>query len=188
MKLYHGTNASSAYNILNEGIDLLKSMPYLDFGQGFYTTNDKKKAEKRARKKTADYNRRYHAAERPCIVEVSIDEHRMSELHIKQFENADEQWCQFVTNNRFSLEFLNRKGISNHNKDNKYDIVCGNIADGRIAEIVSEIKAGKYDISEADHSQYFTSSGKTYGYQVSFHTLESLKCIKSIQYKILSAT
>ena len=53
MKLYHGTNATSAYSIFNDGIDLSKSMLYLDFGQGFYTTDDKNKAIKRARNKTA---------------------------------------------------------------------------------------------------------------------------------------
>ena len=32
MKLYHGTNYSSAINIVNHGIDLKYSKPYLDFG------------------------------------------------------------------------------------------------------------------------------------------------------------
>lgn len=35
MKLYHGTNYSSAINIVNHGIDLKYSKPYLDFGPGF---------------------------------------------------------------------------------------------------------------------------------------------------------
>ena len=38
MKLYHGTNYSSAINIVNHGINLKYSKPYLDFGPGFYTT------------------------------------------------------------------------------------------------------------------------------------------------------
>lgn len=38
MKLYHGTNRSSAENIFKYGIDLKYSKPYLDFGAGFYTT------------------------------------------------------------------------------------------------------------------------------------------------------
>lgn len=33
MKLYHGTNYSSAINIVNHGIDLKYSKPYLDFGR-----------------------------------------------------------------------------------------------------------------------------------------------------------
>lgn len=35
MKLYHGTNYSSAINIVNHGIDLKYSKPYLDFGPVF---------------------------------------------------------------------------------------------------------------------------------------------------------
>lgn len=38
MKLYHGTNCSSAINIITNGIDLKYSKPYLDFGAGFYAT------------------------------------------------------------------------------------------------------------------------------------------------------
>ena len=170
MKLYHGTNATSAYSIFSDGIDLSKSMLYLDFGQGFYTTDDKDKAIKRARKKTAQYNKRRNASEKPCLVEITIDEIHIPELNVKCFDKADEEWCEFVTNNRFSEEFLNEKGITNHNRNNRYDIVCGEIADGDIAKVVLDIREGKYDISEADHSKYYTDSGKPYGYQVSFHT------------------
>ena len=185
MKLYHGTNATSAYSIFNGGIDLSKSMLYLDFGQGFYTTDDKDKAIKRARKKTAQYNKRRNASEKPCLVEITIDEIHIPELNVKCFDTADEEWCEFVTNNRFSEEFLNEKGITNHNRDNRYDIVCGEIADGKIAKIVSDIKAGKYDILEADHSKYYTDSGKSYGFQISFHTEKALKYIRNIEYSIL---
>ena len=40
MKLYHGTILQHAINILENGIDLKKSKPFLDFGRGFYTTPD----------------------------------------------------------------------------------------------------------------------------------------------------
>ena len=186
MKLYHGTNATSAYSIFSDGIDLSKSMLYLDFGKGFYTTDDKDKAIKRARKKIFDYNKRKKTLEKPCLVETTIDEICIPGLNVKCFSKADEEWCEFVTNNRFSEEFLNEKGITNHNKDNRYDIVCGEIADGKITEIVSEIKAGKYDISEADYSKYYMDSGESYGYQVSFHTENALKYIRNIEYSILN--
>ena len=38
MKLYHGTNYSSAIDIVNNGICLKYSKLFLDFGAGFYTT------------------------------------------------------------------------------------------------------------------------------------------------------
>lgn len=182
MKLYHGTNASSAYNIFTQGIDLSKSMKYLDFGQGFYTTDDKEKAIKRARKKTSDYNRRNRTNEKPCVVTINVDETKFSELNVKNFSIADQEWCEFITNNRLELQFLKERDIKNHNKDKKYDIVCGEIADGAVAEIAAEIRSGERDITKADYSKYYTDDGKTYGYQVSFHTKKSLKSINNITY------
>lgn len=38
---YHGTNESSAHNICEHGIDFTKSKKELDFGRGFYMTDDK---------------------------------------------------------------------------------------------------------------------------------------------------
>lgn len=48
IKVYHGTNLSSAFDISIHGIDLNKSLPNLDFGKVFYTTDNKKKAIDRA--------------------------------------------------------------------------------------------------------------------------------------------
>lgn len=55
IKVYHGTNLSSAFDIWLHGIDLSKSLPNLDFGKGFYVTDDKRKAIERAFKKTNVY-------------------------------------------------------------------------------------------------------------------------------------
>ena len=185
MKLYHGTNASSAYSIFTQGIDLSKSMRYLDFGEGFYTTNDKQKAILRARKKTADYNRRNHTKEKPCLVIIDVNRMNLQDLKIRKFESANREWCEFITNNRLDFRFLNEHNIDNHNKDHRYDIVCGEIADGAVAEIAAEIRAGGLKISEVDYTKYFTYTGKTIGYQISFHTANSLKCIENIAYTYL---
>lgn len=56
MKLYHGTNYSSAINIVNNGIDLKYSKPYLDFGAGFYTTPSYDHAAITAMRVTKKYN------------------------------------------------------------------------------------------------------------------------------------
>lgn len=56
MKLYHGTNYSSAINIVNHGIDLKYSKPYLDFGPGFYTTPSYDHAALAAIRTTQKYN------------------------------------------------------------------------------------------------------------------------------------
>lgn len=73
MKLYHGTNYSSAINIVNHGIDLKYSRPYLDFGPGFYTTpsyNHAALTAVRAARK-ADL-RRHKKGEEPYIVEIKL--------------------------------------------------------------------------------------------------------------------
>ena len=56
---YHGTNESSAHNICEHGIDFTKSKKELDFGRGFYMTDDKNVAKKRAQTQTKKYNRIY---------------------------------------------------------------------------------------------------------------------------------
>lgn len=43
---YHGTNESSALNICEHGIDFTKSKKELDFGRGFYMTDDKNVAKR----------------------------------------------------------------------------------------------------------------------------------------------
>ena len=70
MKLYHGTNYSSAINIVNHGIDLKYSKPYLDFGPGFYTTPSYDHAALAAIRTTQKYNAKNNKNEEPYIVEV----------------------------------------------------------------------------------------------------------------------
>ena len=70
MKLYHGTNYSSAINIVNHGINLKYSKPYLDFGPGFYTTPSYDHAALAAIRTTQKYNAKNNKNEEPYIVEV----------------------------------------------------------------------------------------------------------------------
>lgn len=156
IKVYHGTNLSSAFDISIHGIDLNKSLPNHDFGKGFYTTDNKKKAIDRALKKTSDYNRRNHCSEEAYLVELLMDE-----------------------------VFLINNNITNHNKDNKYDIVFGEIADGTIANVANRIKNNDLNINEVDYSLFIPESGRYYESQYSFHSLKSLTCIKSISCAII---
>lgn len=83
IKVYHGTNLSSAFDISIHGIDLNKSLPNHDFGKGFYTTDNKKKAIDRALKKTSDYNRRNHCSGEAYLVELLMDESMFPTFHTK---------------------------------------------------------------------------------------------------------
>lgn len=113
IKVYHGTNLSSAFDISIHGIDLNKSLPHLDFGKGFYTTDDKKKAIDRALKKTSDYNRRNHCSEDAYLVDLLIDESMFPTFNTKFFKPREQQWFEFVINNRMDEDFLLRNNITN---------------------------------------------------------------------------
>ena len=70
-------------------------------------------------------------------------------------------------------------------KDNKYDIVFGEIADGTIANVANRIKNNDLNINEVDYSLFIPESGRYYESQYSFHSLKSLTCIKSISCAII---
>ena len=185
IRVYHGTNLSSAFDIWLHGVNLNKSLPNLDFGKGFYVTDNKKKAIERAFKKTSDYNQRYKCNEEAYLVEMYIDDSYFKELNIRKFDNRECAWFEFVVNNRLELDYLQRNGITNHNKDNKYDVVFGEIADGKIADIVNNIKNNICDINNVDYKSILPQNGSFYSNQYSFHTNKSLSCIKDISCAII---
>ena len=135
IKVYHGTNFSSAFDIFKNGINLSKSMPNLDFGKGFYVTDNEQKAIDRAKKKTNEFNRRNGSNEKPFVVVLNINDLMLNSLNIKTFEYREKEWFEFVINNRFDIRFLEEKKITNHNKYNKYDVVFGEIADGKLRRL-----------------------------------------------------
>lgn len=185
IKVYHGTNLSSAFDIWLHGINLNKSLPNLDFGKGFYVTDNKKKATERALKKTNDYNKRFHCKEDAYLVEMYVDDSYFSKMNTRFFKSREQEWFDFVVNNRLDLDFLKKHKIINHNKDHKYDIVYGEIADGKIADIVNDIRNNVYSIQDIDYSRIIPESGRFYGNQYSFHTTKSLSCIKDVSCAII---
>ena len=185
IRVYHGTNLSSAFDIWLHGINLSKSLPNLDFGKGFYVTDDKKKAVDRALKKTSDYNRRHKCNEEAYLVEMYIDDSLFEELSVKKFIKREKEWFDFVINNRLEIDYLQKNNIINHNKNNKYDVVFGEIADGKIADIVNNIKNNAYNMNDIDYKAILPAYGKFYSNQYSFHTVKSLACIKDISCAII---
>jgi len=185
LRLYHGTNLSSAFDIWLHGIDLSKSLPNLDFGKGFYVTDDKQKAIERAFKKTHDYNRRYKCKEDAFLVEILVNEEMFSQMNMKIFMAREQEWFEFVVNNRLDLDYLQANNIHNHNKDNRYDIVFGEIADGSVANLANEIRQNNDGINNIDYTQIIPKNGKHYSNQYSFHTEQSLSCIYDISCVII---
>ena len=106
MKLYHGTNYSSAINIVNHGIDLKYSKPYLDFGPGFYTTPSYDHAALAAIRTTQKYNAKNNKNEEPYIVEVDYKPISAMDLVIGSYPRHSERWGKFVLNNRLKPQML----------------------------------------------------------------------------------
>ncbi len=124
MILYHGTNIS--FDI----IDLNKCMPHKDFGRGFYLTESKNRAYKRALDKCDKEN-----VGEPVVLSFEFDERQLSALQVKRFEGTNEEWLEFILNNR------SKKSKKYH----IYDIVIGPVADDGVITSISLYEAHVID-------------------------------------------
>ena len=90
MILYHGSN------ITIEQIDLSKSKPNKDFGQGFYLSEDENQANEMARFKSL------LLGGTAIVSKFEFDESVMKTgaLRIKVFDGYSEEWADFVFANR----------------------------------------------------------------------------------------
>ena len=112
MRLYHGTN------IMFDEIDLHKSKPNKDFGQGFYLSPDFEQALKMAKIKTEQQQEGT-----PIVMEFEVDEAEIKERHTLHFDDYSKQWAEFILANR-----NNPTPLLIHD----YDIVIGPIANDRV--------------------------------------------------------
>ena len=159
MKLYHGTNYSSAINIVNHGIDLKYSKPYLDFGPGFYTTPSYDHAALAAIRTTQKYNAKNNKNEEPYIVEVDYKPISAMDLVIGSYPRHSERWGKFVLNNRLKPQMLSAYNILEHNQDGKYDICYGEIADGNIINIAYKVNGGKVIPEDINYKEFLKDNG-----------------------------
>ena len=104
MKLYHGSN------VVVKKPMLVVQNRFLDFGFGFYTTANKEQAEKFAQKIILNRGG-------TPILNVYDFNTENSELLIKEFSNAGEEWLDFVA--------ANRTGQYN---GEQYDLIIGAVA------------------------------------------------------------
>ena len=119
IKLYHGTNA------FFEQPDLSKCRPFKDFGKGFYLTPDLTVAKRMAERCVERSD--WQGAPKYVYV-YTFDDADLSELNIRRFTSVvNEEFALFVMANRQM-----RSKMPDHNRDNRYDIVVGPIADDRM--------------------------------------------------------
>ena len=81
MNLYHGTDLNSAKSICNNQIDVAIGSKHVDFGQGFYTTDDATQAKKWAKRKAKFRNGR------AALVTVLFDEKKAAS-YIERFSSV----------------------------------------------------------------------------------------------------
>lgn len=126
MILYHGSN------MLIEQIDLSRSKPNKDFGQGFYLSENETQAWEMAVFKTT------LLGGEPRISKFEFDEAIMNSAHlrVKIFKDYSVEWADFV--------FANREG----KKVDRYDIVYGPIANDKVGLQIRKLKDGNIDKTE----------------------------------------
>lgn len=185
MKLYHGTNYSSAMNIIANGINLKYSKRYLDFGVGFYTTPSYDHAAITAIRNTDKFNKKYGKNEEPYIVTMDFILDKKLNLSVGQYVRHGERWGQFVLNNRLTKEILDAYDIKEHNQDGRYDICYGEIADGDIINIAYQVNIGHISPKDIDFRKFLKDKGKNYPQQYSFHTLKAFSCIALLSCDII---
>jgi len=154
--LYHGSNQEIFE------IDLAFCKPYKDFGKGFYLTTIQEQAKLMA-KRTARIFRG-----KPVVTAFDYDDSANEGLSVLHFCKATQHWATFVLNNR-NRSFEDISNV-NCNTDNKYDIVCGPVANDDIALLFRSYSNGLIGIeSLAKGLEYRELSN-----QYSFHTEKAL--------------
>ena len=179
--LYHGTIDKYADDIKANGINLKKSKHCLDFGPGFYTTEDYQFAENTAKFRMKRYNS-FHPNEevRGRVVKIVCDEEKFKNFNSKNFDIPDAAWGKFIIANRCVNKDIHC--AYDNNVDMRYDIVSGPTADGNgiLTPIIVSANQGTCSLESIDYSLFAPSHIGHWGNQISFHTRKSLSCITEI--------
>lgn len=157
MILYHGTNVDF------ETIDLSKSKPNKDFGQGFYLSADYNQAMDMAKTKVEQLE-----TGTPIVLAFEVDEQQMTKLKIQRYSEYSEDWAKFI--------LLNRRN-STHEPVHDYDIVIGPIANDRVG-----VQLWKYETQSIDLPTLVRNLQHMKGitFQYFFGTEQAIKLLKRI--------
>ena len=157
MKLYHGTDA------FFERPDLSLCRPYKDFGRGFYLTPDLAVA-KRMAERCAERSDWQGAPE--YVYVYDFDDSGWSDLNVRRFApTVNEEFAMFVMANRQV-----RTSVADHNRDNRYDIVIGPIADDKMGVLFRRFEDGEVSLDYLVNELKF----KKLSMQYAFHTSKGL--------------
>ncbi len=127
MKLYHGTN------IIIEQPQIINRFKTLDFGAGFYTTENESQAR--------DFAVKVCARRNPALVPI-VNCYKLNadlnNLSVLRFDTPNEQWLDFVVERRQGVEL--RK---------KYDLITGPVANDDIFGTIILYETGQLDRESA---------------------------------------
>lgn len=112
MILHHGTNKAF------DAIDLTKSKPNKDFGQGFYLSKNYSQAMEMAMTKVEQLK-----SGSPIVLTFEIDDEQLGQLKVLRFDAYTLDWAKFILMNR-----------QNDTKKpmHDYDVVYGPIANDKV--------------------------------------------------------
>ena len=163
MRLYHGSN------VVIESINLAMCRPYKDFGKGFYLTDIEEQAKQMAKR----VSRIYGGFPVVNTFEIQDDFRKMSDIKIKDFGiQTTEEWAKFVMNNR-NRTFTDETNIL-CNKDNKYDIVIGPVADDNMALLFRQYENEIIDFETLLKGLIYKKTSSQY----SFHTEKGIRLLR----------
>lgn len=157
MILYHGTNVDF------ETIDLSKSKPNKDFGQGFYLSADYNQAMDMAKTKVEQLE-----TGTPIVLAFEVDEQQMAKLKIQRYSEYSEEWAKFI--------LLNRRNDT-HKPVHDYDIVIGPIANDRVG-----VQLWKYETQTIDLPTLVRNLQHMKGitFQYFFGTEQAIKLLRRV--------
>ena len=130
--LYHGTISEISR------IDVTLGRGRKDFGRGFYMAVTKQQAVGMMHKKYREAVRRSRAKQESNFTEklyqITLNEDMLSSLNIKIFEEADEEWLDFIL-------MCREKGGTPH----AYDLVIGPVANDQAIRTVNNYLKGYFN-------------------------------------------
>lgn len=168
MKLYHGSNTKI------QSINLGMCRPYKDFGTGFYLTDKKEQAERMAIR----VSKIYGGIPVLNTFEIRDDFKTLTDIKVKDFgEQTTEEWARFVMNNRNKF-FENIKDVL-CNRDNKYDIVIGPVADDNMALLFRQYENKMIDFDTLLKGMIYKKTSSQY----SFHTEKGIVLLRKVDHE-----
>ena len=157
MILYHGTNQDFSE------IDLRKSKPNKDFGQGFYLSREYAQAMDMTKTKVEQMETGF-----ATVQTYEADETAMAALRVLRFDDYSEEWAKFI--------LLNRNN-SSAEPAHDYDIVIGPIANDRVGVQLWKYETQAIDLPTLVHNLR-NMKGVTFQYY--FGTERAIKILKRL--------